>query len=72
LEKGLKLQEIETASGNFKTCPKCNSREGFWLGMKGDHIHVQCKCCGAIFELFEVYKLGEESGKPRMLKFFRK
>jgi len=72
LEKGLKLQEIETALGNFKICPKCNSKEGFWLGMKGDHVHVQCKCCGARFELSEVYKLGEENGKHRLLKFFRK
>jgi hypothetical protein len=72
LEKGLKLQEIETASSSFKICPKCNSREGFWLGIKGDHIHAQCKCCGARFELHEVYKTREESAKPKLLRFFRK
>jgi transcription elongation factor Elf1 len=72
LEKSLKLQELETALGSFKICPKCNSREGFWLGIKGDHIYAQCRCCGAKFELFEVYKMGEESKKPRLLKFFRK
>jgi len=72
LEKGLRLQEIETASSSFKICPKCNSREGFWLGIKGDHINVQCKCCGAKFELSEVYKMSEEHGKPGLLEFFRK
>jgi len=72
LEKGLKLQEIETASGDFKICPKCNSREGFWLGMKGDHINVQCKCCGARFELFEVYPISEKSKAPKRSRFLRK
>jgi len=72
LEKGLKLQEIETALSNFKICPKCNSREGFWLEIKGGNVHVQCKCCGARFELSEVYKIDEAGGKPRLLKFFRK
>jgi transcription elongation factor Elf1 len=68
----LRLQEIEAVSGTFKICPKCNSREGFWLGMKGDDIHVQCKCCGARFELHEVYEIGGESGKPRLLRFFKR
>ena len=68
----MRLQEIETASSSFKICPKCNSWEGFWLGMKGNHINVQCKCCGAKFELSEVYKTDEERKKPKLLKFFRK
>jgi transcription elongation factor Elf1 len=67
----LKLQEIETALGHLKTCPKCNSVEGFWFGVKGDHIYVQCKCCGASLELFEVYRLGEEREKTKRLRFFR-
>ena len=68
----LKLQEIETALGHLKTCPKCNSVEGFWFGVKGDHIYVQCKCCGASLELFEVYTMGEKSRTPERLKGFRK
>jgi hypothetical protein len=72
LEKGVKLQEIETALSNFKICPKCSSREGFWLGIEGIHINVQCKCCGARFELSEVYKISEESKKLGPFKFLRK
>jgi transcription elongation factor Elf1 len=68
----LNLQEIETASNNFKICPKCNSAEGFWLGLKRDHAYVQCKSCGAKFELFEVYKIGEKSRTPERLRFIRK
>jgi transcription elongation factor Elf1 len=69
----LNLQEIETASSRFKVCPKCNSREGFWLGLKRDHVYVQCKGCGARFELFEVYKIGEKGkAAPERLKLFRK
>jgi len=70
--ENLRFQEIEAALSHLGTCPKCNSSQGFWLGAKSDHIYVQCKCCGASLELFEVYKLGEESRKPRLLKFFRK
>jgi hypothetical protein len=68
----LNLQEIEAASNNFKICPKCNSREGFWLGLKGDRAYVQCKSCGTKFELFEVYKIGEKSKIPERLRFIRK
>jgi len=68
----LNLQEIETASNRFKTCPKCNSTEGFWLGLERDHAYVQCKSCGAKFELFEVYQIGEKGKAPERFKFFRK
>jgi len=71
-EEHLDLQEIEAAFNRFKTCPKCNSREGFWLGLKFSHAYVQCKSCGARFELFEVYKIGEKNKAPEHLKFFRK
>jgi len=67
----LRFQEIETALKRLGTCPKCNSGEGFWLGSKGDHIYVQCKCCGASLELFEVYTLGEEREKAKRLRFFK-
>jgi len=68
----LKLQEIETASSLFKICPKCHSTQGFWLGLMSDHAYVQCKDCGAKFELFEVYMMGEKGRAPQRLKFFRK
>jgi transcription elongation factor Elf1 len=68
----LNLKEIETAFSRFKACPKCNSTEDFWLALKRDHAYVQCKSCGANFELFEVYKIGEKDKAPERLKFFRK
>ena len=68
----LRLQEIETALAQFKSCPKCNSDEGFWFIMKADHIFVQCKCCGAEFGLCELYRISEGNRKPKWTKFFRK
>jgi transcription elongation factor Elf1 len=68
----LKLQEIEDAFSRFKICPKCNSTQGFWLGLKRDNGYAQCKECGAKFELYEVYVLGEKGKAPERLKFFRK
>jgi hypothetical protein len=67
----MRFQEIETALKHLETCPKCDSGDGFWLGSKGDHIYVQCKCCGACLELFEVYALGKEREKARRLRFFK-
>jgi hypothetical protein len=55
IREGLKPQEIENASSRFKKCPRCNSKEGFWLGIKEGHIHIQCKHCGVEFELVEAY-----------------
>jgi transcription elongation factor Elf1 len=70
--KRLKLQEIENASMHFKTCPKCNSVEGFWLGMKRDRAYVQCKECGAGFDLFEVYSVGEKNKPSERFRLFKK
>jgi transcription elongation factor Elf1 len=69
--ENLRFSEIETALRQLGTCPKCNSGEGFWLGARGDHIYVQCKCCGASLELFRVYNLGEKREKTKRLRFFR-
>lgn len=66
------LQEIEAAFSRFGVCPRCNSRGGFWLGLKRDHAYVQCKGCGAKFELFEAYSMGEKGKPPEKLKFLRK
>jgi len=68
----LNLQEIEEAFSRFKICPKCNSTEGFWLGLKGDHAYVRCKGCGGKFELFEVYRIGEKGKAAERLRFLRK
>ncbi len=68
----MNLQEIENALGAFKTCPKCNSIEGFWLGFKRERAYAQCKGCGANFELFEVFKLLEKGKVSEKLKLFRK
>lgn len=70
--EALRLEEIITVASKFTVCPKCNSREGFWLGVKRNHAYVQCKGCGASFELFEVFAIGEKSEAPKHLKFFRK
>ncbi|MEM2972201.1 MAG: hypothetical protein QW270_07285 [Candidatus Bathyarchaeia archaeon] len=68
----MKLHEIEDAFNRFKTCPKCNSTQGFWLGLKHDNAYVQCKECGAKFELHEVYVFGEKGKAHERLKFFRR
>jgi transcription elongation factor Elf1 len=70
--EALQLKEVEEASSRFKTCPKCNSAEGSWLGLKREHAYVQCKSCGAKFELFEVYALSEKTRVPERLRFFKK
>jgi len=66
------LQEIENALSMFKTCPKCNSTQGFWLGLKRERAYAQCKSCGANFELFEVFKLLEKDKSAGRLRFLRK
>lgn len=68
----LKFQEIEDAFGRFKVCPKCNSKEGFWLGIKRDKPYVHCKGCGATYEFYEVYTVSEEAKASKRLTFFRK
>lgn len=62
----LKLEEVLDASMRITVCPKCGAKEGFWLGFKRDHAYVQCKGCGASFELYQVYPLNEKSGKKTL------
>lgn len=57
------MEEIEAVYRTFKSCPKCGSKEGFWLSAKSDAEYVQCKHCGAIFEICEVFQTGGEKGK---------
>ncbi|MEM3641039.1 MAG: hypothetical protein QXH37_03860 [Candidatus Bathyarchaeia archaeon] len=68
----MRLQEIEEAFTRFRICPKCNSKQGFWLGAKRDLVYVQCKGCGARYELHEVYRISEEGKAPQRLRFFRR
>ena len=68
--EALRLEEIEALAGHFNVCPKCGSREGFWLGVKRDRGYVQCKGCGASFELFEVFSFGEKREVSRRLSFW--
>ena len=70
--EGLGIREIEEVAARFKICPKCKSVSGFWLGFKRDNAYVQCKGCGAKFELHEVYAISEKSEAPRKFRFFRK
>jgi len=68
----LRIQEIEEAASRFRTCPKCKSAQGFWLGLKRDHLYVQCKECGALFELFKVYSMEKKSSFPQNLAIANK
>ncbi|MEM3769644.1 MAG: hypothetical protein QXG76_00475 [Candidatus Bathyarchaeia archaeon] len=70
--EALKLDEMLATASKFNVCPKCNSREGFWLGIRRNHAYVQCKGCGTSFELLEVFAIGEKKEQPKHLKFFRK
>ena len=51
----MSLEEVEAFYRSLKVCPKCGSSEGFWLTAKKDTSYVQCKHCGAIIELCEVF-----------------
>jgi len=57
------LKEIEAVYSAFKNCPKCGSKEGFWLSVKSDMGYIQCKHCGAIFEICEVFPISGEKGR---------
>jgi len=59
----MRLEEIEAVYSSFKNCPKCGSKEGFWLSVKSDAEYIQCKHCGALFEICEVFYTGGEKGK---------
>jgi translation initiation factor 2 beta subunit (eIF-2beta)/eIF-5 len=69
----LSLEEIEAFADSLKTCPKCNSAEGFWLAANREKSYAQCKHCGAILEFIEVLshkgKNKPEKSPFRKLKF---
>jgi translation initiation factor 2 beta subunit (eIF-2beta)/eIF-5 len=58
---GLSLEEIEAFHRSLKKCPKCDSNEGFWLTANRERSYVQCKHCGTILEIYEVFKGPEKS-----------
>jgi translation initiation factor 2 beta subunit (eIF-2beta)/eIF-5 len=60
LGNNLSLEEIEAFCKSLKKCPKCDSNEGFWLTANRQRSYVQCKHCGVILEILEVFR---ESGK---------
>ena len=66
----LSFEEIEKASAQFKTCPKCHSVRQFWVGMRRGRPYIQCKNCGTRFEPFELYRLSDGS-KETEVKFLR-
>jgi transcription elongation factor Elf1 len=68
----LRIQEIENALSRFKACPKCGFLQGFWLGVKSDKAYVQCKGCGAKFEISEVYMLSESDKEQKRFNFLKK
>jgi transcription elongation factor Elf1 len=70
----MELEEIKAIYGAFKTCPRCGSNEGFWLCVKPEAKCMQCKHCGAIFEICEVFSAIEGKGKSvaGKISIFRK
>lgn len=64
----LQLREVETAFSQLGTCPKCKSVEGFWLGLRQDHVYAQCKYCGSKFELREIHNLDRPMKSSQSLK----
>jgi translation initiation factor 2 beta subunit (eIF-2beta)/eIF-5 len=61
LGSDLSLEEIEAFQRSLKKCPKCDSNEGFWLTANRERSYVQCKHCGTILEIYEVFKGPEKS-----------
>jgi ribosomal protein L37AE/L43A len=70
LGEKLSLEEIEAFRRSLKSCPKCGSAEGFWLTAKTDRSYFQCKHCGSILEIYEVFPQAKESKVSKEL--FRK
>ena len=64
----MSLDEIDAFAKSLKNCPKCGSAEGFWFAANREKSYVQCKYCGAILEIYEVFSRLEKGSKP----FFRK
>jgi transcription elongation factor Elf1 len=67
--KSLSLEEIEAFYKSLSKCPKCNSAEGFWLTATHERSYVQCKHCGTILEICEVFQ--ESAGNKKSKGFFR-
>ena len=67
LVNGLSLEEIEAFCRSLSRCPKCDSTEGFWLSATRERSYVQCKHCGAILEICEVFQEPRGNKKPRGL-----
>jgi translation initiation factor 2 beta subunit (eIF-2beta)/eIF-5 len=72
LGNDLSLEEIEAFHRSLKKCPKCDSNEGFWLTANRQRSYVQCKHCGAILEIVEVFresdKIKEQKGVFRRIR----
>lgn len=66
----MSLDEIDAFARSLKNCPKCGSNEGFWVAANREKSYVQCKYCGTILEVYEVFP-GSEKGKGSK-SFFRK
>ncbi|MDH5481970.1 MAG: hypothetical protein OEY22_03690 [Candidatus Bathyarchaeota archaeon] len=66
----MKLREIEDTFHNLSMCPRCNSNEGFWLGLRSGHVYVQCKGCGAKLEFFKIFPMDEKVKPLRRWNFF--
>ncbi len=68
----ISLNEIEAKLDRFKLCLKCSSSEGFWLGVSHSHPYVQCKTCGAKFELFEIFRMDHRNKTSQKVEIFRR
>jgi translation initiation factor 2 beta subunit (eIF-2beta)/eIF-5 len=60
LDDTLTLEELEAFRQSLKSCPKCGSNEGFWLTANREKSFLQCKHCGAILEICEVFSSSEK------------
>jgi translation initiation factor 2 beta subunit (eIF-2beta)/eIF-5 len=65
----LSLEEIEAFYRSLSKCPKCSSMEGFWLTVTHEKSYVQCKYCGAILEICEVFQ--ESAGSKKTKGIFK-
>ena len=63
----MSLEEIEAFYRSLNKCPKCSSNEGFWLTANREKSYVQCKHCGAILEIVEVFQKEKEDKKSKGL-----
>ncbi|MEM2780695.1 MAG: hypothetical protein QXG39_08950 [Candidatus Aenigmatarchaeota archaeon] len=63
----MSFEELENLFKKVKTCPSCGSKEGFWLVAQLYKKSLQCKNCGAIIEVFETTRLGDENGDRKQI-----